>query len=448
MHKEHLITDLEEALLDMPILDTHTHIDAAHPSARGLDDILLYHMVSSELFSAGCPDGERMNEMPSIKESHARLERAIPFVPQIRNTSCYWLVRTILKDLYGWCEPVSDSNWRKLDSLIRERAGKQWGVEILDRARIRRTVTELWRGRDGSCDELFQYSLEWAFFTRCQWGEYDTALYELERTWTQAKPEAPLPVAPGKARPAAPRPIRTLRDVHACLDHYCATTPYERIVSTAQHFSTDIEYVPVSDEEMTKALARRDQAGPAERDIYASYIIEHYFRRLEQRGEPFLFQFSLGADPMPFETASRINQTTLGQLAELIARHPKLNFQCYLASAHANQTLCTFCRELPNLALTGYWWHNFFPPFVRQVIETRLDMLPLNKQIGFFSDAYCIDWAYAKAVMVRKQLAQVLAQKIQQGQYDTDTALGIARDLLFETPRSLCGIRPRTGISE
>lgn len=437
MNERTLVNELEEGLQEVPILDVHTHMDAAHLTARGLDDILLYHMVISDLYSAGCPEGARLSEMPTIEESHARLAQAIPYLPRIQNTSCFWGVRIILKDLYGWTEPIADNNWRKLDGIVRERAGKPWAVRILDRARIRRTTTELWRGRDGSSDELFQFSLEWAFFARCQWGEYDTALYELERTCSEQKPEPPLPVTLG-ARPAVPRPIRTLQDVHDCLDHYCATTPYERIVNTAQGISTDMDYRPVSDREMAQALARREEAGAAERDIYASYILEHYLQRLEARKEPFLFQFSIGADPLPYETASRINQKTLAQVAEVIARHPNLNFQCHVSSVHANQTLCTLCRELPNFSLAGYWWHNFFPLFIRQVIETRLDMLPANKQIGFLSDAYCADWAYAKAVLVRKQLAAVLANKIQQGQYDRDTALEIAHAIFYESPRTLC----------
>jgi hypothetical protein len=197
---------------------------------------------------------------------------------------------------------------------------------------------------------------------------------------------------------------------------------------------------------MASALTRREQAGVAERDVYANYIIEQYIARLEQRKQPFLFQFSLGADPLPFETASRINQKTLGQLAELIARHPNLNFQCHIASVHANQTLCTMCRELPNFSLAGYWWHNFFPLSMRQVIETRLDMLPANKQIGFLSDAYCADWAYAKTALVRKQLAWVLASKIEQGQYSMRTAIEIAHAIFYEAPQTLCNVRPKTPV--
>ena len=99
-------------------------------------------------------------------------------------------------------------------------------------------------------------------------------------------------------------------------------------------------------------------------------------------------------------------------------------------------------RELPNLSLAGYWWHNFFPGTIRQVLGERLDMVAANKQIGFFSDGYCVDWSYAKAVLVRVQLAEVLAQKVGQGQYTVDEALAIARQILFETPQTLLGMQP------
>jgi len=119
-----------------------------------------------------------------------------------------------------------------------------------------------------------------------------------------------------------------------------------------------------------------------------------------------------------------------------------VQFLCFVSSRHANQSLCTLCRELPNFALAGYWWHNFFPGAMRQIMEERLDMLPANKQAGFFSDAYCIEWSYAKAGMVRNQLAQVLARKVAQGQYSRDEALRIARAILYDSAQSLLGMKP------
>ena len=102
----------------------------------------------------------------------------------------------------------------------------------------------------------------------------------------------------------------------------------------------------VTDSEMEAALPRRAHAGVAERDIYAAYVHEHFLTALERHADKIVFQFSLGAEPLPFETGSRLNQRTIGELGDMMARHPRLRFQCFLASRHANQSLCTLAREL------------------------------------------------------------------------------------------------------
>ncbi len=443
-----LTDSLQNALAAVPILDVHTHLCGAKLAARGLHDILLYHMVVSDLYAAGCPTGARLTQFPNWpdkKEAHRRIKEALPFLHHIQNTSGWWGVRIILRDLYGWTEPITAYNWQRLDELVRERADDgAWARSILKRANIQRTCAEYCRRGNGEADDILQYSLEWGMFMRTQWGEYDTAVYDLERTWGRP-PEAPVAILGDQARPASDRAIKTIEDVHAAVKHYVDVIPYKQVVSTAMGISSDIDYRLPTEDEMAAALKRRAQAGPAERDIYAAYIGEAFLSALEKHGEELLFQFSLGAEPLPFETASRISQKTLAQLAQMVARHPKLRFQCFVSSRHANQTLCTLCRELPNFSLAGFWWHNFFPAAIRDVMAERLDMVPTNKQVGFFSDAYVVDWAYAKAFLVRKQMAHVFAEKVAQGQYTIAEALQVARALLFETPQSLCGMTPTPG---
>ena len=279
-----MVADLEQALAELPLFDAHTHLVGGRLGARGLHDILLYHMAVSDLYAAGCPSGERLTQYPGWPdqaESHARIEEALPYLPMIRNTSCSWMARSILGDLYGWHEPITADNWRRLDAIVRERADdRNWHHSILDRLNIRRTSTELARRGDGEDDERLQYSLEWGFFTRCQKGEFDTALYELERCWGR-NPEPPMPI--GGQRPPTDRVIRSLDDVHAALNHYVNAIPYSQVISTATHISTDLDYRPVGADEMDAALRRRDRAGAVERSIYASYINEAY---LDRSGEP------------------------------------------------------------------------------------------------------------------------------------------------------------------
>jgi len=440
-----MIGELEQALSEVPLLDVHTHLVGGKLGARGLHDILLYHMVVSDLYCAGCRAGARLTQYPGWpdrREAEQRIEQALPYLPLIRNCSGYWGVRIIVADLYNWREPITAGNWRKLDAMVRERADdRAWHRSVLDRLRIERTCAEYARRGDGADDDRLQYSLEWGMFTRTQWNEYDTALYDLERTWGRP-PESPVAIGTGP-RPVPQRTIRTLADVHSAVEYYVATIPYDHVISTASHLSTDIDYRVPSVPEMEDALRRRSNAGPQERNIYAAYVSEAFLTELEKHGDRIVFQFSLAAEPLPFETASRLNQTTIAQLAEIIGRHPRLRFQCTVASKHANQSLCTLARELPNFSLSGFWWHNFYPQTIRHVMSERLDMLPVNKQVGFFSDAYVVEWTYAKAVIVRKQMAAVLEQKIAQGQYSMDDALSVARGIWYDTPQ-LFGMVPRS----
>jgi hypothetical protein len=431
---------LSKQIGEIEAIDTHTHISSSHMAARGLHDIMLYHMVVSDLYAAGCPSGQRLSDDPDHDEKTCRIEEAVPYLEHAQNTSCYWLMRTILSELYGWDKPITISNWHKLDTCIREKStDPDWARQILARANIAKACTELALRGNGSNDDILFYSLEWAFFTRNQWGVFDAPLYELEHAWQFDKPTRPLPVTMLKRAPVK-RQIKTVWEVKEAIAHYCAAIPFERIVSTAHHVCTDINYTLVSDDQMQKALDNRSNAGPVERDTYASYLFESLLLELEKDHSDIVFQFSLGAEPLPFETGSRLRQVTIKQLAEIISRHRRINFHCYLSSKHTNQSLCTLCRELPNLCLAGYWWHNFFPNAIAQVIEERLDMLPMNKQIGFFSDAYCVEWLYAKSKLVRMALANALANRIEAGQYTLDGAVRIAKKLLQETPKQLLGL--------
>lgn len=428
---------LLEKINQIPAIDIHTHLNAAHLGARGLHDILLYHMVISDLYSAGCPDGSRLSENPDEKEATSRIEAALPYLPSIQNTSCFWLCRNIFAELYDWHEPITSANWRKLDELIKSKScDSAWPRQVLGKAGILKAGTELALRADGKFDDILFYALEWAFFARTQWGVFDAPLFELEYAWNQNKVTSPLSVSL-KERPTVQQYIKTVEDVKAAMSHYCRLIPKKQVLSTAQHISTDIHYQMVPDSQMQTALNKRCSAGENERDIYASYLLEAFLCELEKEPKPIMFQFSFGAEPLPYETSSRLSQNSIGELAQIIARHPLIKFQCFLSSRHANQSLCTLCRELPNLSTAGYWWHNFFPSIITQIIDERLDMLSINKQVGFFSDAYCVEWLWAKSKLVRLLLNNALQNRIDRKQYTVEQALEIAQSLLQITPETL-----------
>lgn len=445
--------EIFELLGEIPKIDIHTHLTADRLMARGLDDVLLYHMVNSELYAAThlegeSPAGARVPEDRDDATAAARIRAVIGSLPQIRGTSMGWLTRRILKDLYDWTEEPTERSWMELDRRIRERNRDDGarGRELLSKLAIRRTGTEIARRADGRADDLFQYALEWAFFARPQWerageaGQADMPLFELERAWNAKTPELPVGVTMRRdERPALARVIRSVDDLEEAVRHYVRLIPRDRILATAQHISTDIDYVPVAKRDLARAIRRRESAGPRELGLYASAILGSFLRQLEESAPGLVFQFSLGAEPLPYESAGRLRPETIGHVAKMIAAHPRIRFMCFNASRHGHQSLCTLVRELPNFSLAGYWWHSFFPTAMEDLASERLDMVPLVKQCDYLTDAYCVDWVYGKDLLIRRTYAELFARRMEQGQIDRADVEHIAKWIFFEAPRKLLG---------
>ena len=53
--------------------------------------------------------GSAVDPVPRLArpgEAHARIKEALPYLKHIQNTSSFWGVRIILRELYGWTEPI------------------------------------------------------------------------------------------------------------------------------------------------------------------------------------------------------------------------------------------------------------------------------------------------------------------------------------------------------
>ena len=154
-------------------------------------------------------------------------------------------------------------------------------------------------------------------------------------SWRRHGPRAcpsPRPPSAGGHGPCLPAPSARSR---TCTRRWTPTwmpSP-PTCCRTAQHISTDIDFQPVDEKTMAAAIGRRSRAGrrsatsmpPTSRRSSSSAW---------RRGEPTWSTSSPWArSRLPFETSSRLYQRTLAFLAETMARHPGIRFQCFLRPA-------------------------------------------------------------------------------------------------------------------
>ena len=82
---------------------------------------------------------------------------------------------------------------------------------------------------------------------------------------------------------------------------------------------------------------------------------------------------------------------------ELISGAPRLNMDIVQAA-----------RIYPNVFAGGLWWYNFRPSTYREVMQARLEAVPATKCTLLASDGRCIEWCYAKTMLVKNLLADFL----------------------------------------
>ena len=101
------------------------------------------------------------------------------------------------------------------------------------------------------------------------------------------------------------------------------------------------------------------------------------------------------------------------------------------------QDVCVLARQFPNIYISGYWWHSFFPGLIEKAVSLRLQIAPLIKISAFLCDAYYCEWTYGKLQVVKTSLARAVASLVEARFLEEDALPGVLRQVLYDSPRAL-----------
>jgi glucuronate isomerase len=86
----------------------------------------------------------------------------------------------------------------------------------------------------------------------------------------------------------------------------------------------------------------------------------------------------------------------------------------------------------------GHWWYANIPAFIVTDLRARLQALPKVKLLGYYSDAYKLEFIAPKFNMYRRILADVLAEDLIRGRgWPVEQALQLAKLILIENPKRI-----------
>ncbi len=411
-------------LKELPVLDVHSHINVDCPQASSIEDIIFYHFIRRELYSAGYSDDNYLMSDTPIED---RMSTFFQYLPQVENTATFWCVKKILGDLYQVPGgEITQQNWRNIQQKIeRNKTDPSWLQEVIKRCQLERSLC---------CEKLWKKeSLERHPFL--------TPLYEdLNR----------LSFDPTRATSLDDLIIDVyglIPDNIFSLEEYIYKYINDSIMDNISYFTAFISSefrIDKNSSAKTNDIYKKKHSGKKltveERNILVNKLLYCYLSALQSFGVPA--QFVIGAywarEGMRYgESYVETNHTFIKDLVVICKEFNQVRFSLMYASHALSQEVTILSRMLPNVSILGFWWHTLFPTFIERIIFERLEALPANKWIAIATDSYCIEWAYAKLNLVLHSLAKVLCEKIDEGYFTEKKALWIAHKILYQNSKDI-----------
>lgn len=422
---------ISEALKNVKVVDPHVHLNAANPAAATLADIVLYHHVWIELVSSGMGQYEVTQAglphelVDPQMDPRERVQRILPHLPKIRNTTVGMLLGWLLADLYGAKDYIDASNMDALaEAVARTGSDPQWPERLFAQiCGIEQAITvENWEGkafeRIAGADERFRM----------------------------------LNIADGKLSPREKldqmgallgREVKTSSD-YVDFTGKLVADPSRRPATfigawMPAYFTDEL----ADDANITRIIERAREGKPLTRTEQGSvsyYGMVHALENLRQT--PLrVIQLIVGAEVLlPHRAIPEWDGRFTAGVGRLACRFEDFRFNLSAASDLYTQDLGILAKHIPNISLAGYWWHTLYPFYIRKSLETRLDMVPANKIIAFFSDAYHCEWCWPKLRLVKQIVGEILVERVHRGWYDLETALTIIPIIFHDAPKAIYGL--------
>lgn len=426
-----LVTELYERIDMIPIVDVHTHVNWKSPTATNIGDILSYHYYtelanSAEFQEGGFPYGD--------PEALTRV--ILPKLAHIRNTVQYDWLMTISREFLGidpweW-EP---ENWRYIFQQSVEVMGRaEWREELVTQSNITRVF--LTNQYDDDLD-----GLDTSFYTPCLRCEpFVTGIDGTEERDGLAA--------------FLRRPIRTPEDVVTAID-----LTFQRFVAHGMGYAaisapTNLLTFEVGDEVARRLLARLNEGGdwtPEERQVWAAWGMNRIADACRKYDRPFHLMIGVNrgvyAQGVPSGRDLFDSVNSMRGYDYLFNTYPDVRFPSAVLSDTTGLELTAAAWIRHNVYPSGHWWYANQPTDIAREVRRRIDAVPGNKSIGYFSDAYYLDFVLPKFRMYKFELALALAERMERSlvhpnmePFSQDDALEMAEDLLVRNPARILGI--------
>lgn len=408
-----LFQELEQLVL----IDPHTHINPHAAASKTLADIMGYHYYTELAHSAGLP--KEQIEGPDVTPKE-KVGRIVSRLGDLDNTAqVSWLLE-ICREFFDFQEDrITADNWEALyDHAEQKMAAPGWEQHVLQHSKLEQVFLT----------NDFDDPLE----------GFDTSRYipclrtdDLVFHFGNESVRQRLNQASG----IHVDDIESLRDaIGQLFTHFAAKGVRACAISLPPSFVPD----EVEGDDVEKAI-RRACKGKSLSEEQQRLVSQHIFWTLAEFCADFKLPFDLmiGVNRKVYPQGVYQGQdlfdkrVSLIQYRELFNAFPSVTFPLSVLGQTSNQELVSYAWIFPNVVTNGHWWYSNTPAYIELDTRSRLEAAPRNKQIGYYSDMYKLEFALPKFRMYRRVLANVLSTDFVIGRgWSEDRALDLGRQIL------------------
>ncbi|MBL8818872.1 MAG: glucuronate isomerase [Planctomyces sp.] len=391
-----LIQEILAPLESLRLIDPHSHINPHSAASKTLADILGYHYYTELAHSAGCPR-EHIEE-PGITPKE-KVGRLIPWLATIENTAQYnWLLEMCRSFFQFQHDRITKDNWESLyDRSLEVLQAPNWERAVIERS-----------GLDGvfltnDFDDPLE-GFDTSFYVPCL--RTDDLVFHLVRGDVRQRLQKATSMAIGDAT--------SLKKAIGCLfSHFKQRGARACAISLPPDFAPEPESEAVISGIVTKVFSGSEIDEDSMRRL-SNFV----FWTLAEFCADFKLPFDLmiGVNRRVYESGVYQGQdlydkrTSLILYKRLLNAFPQVTFPISVLSETCNQELVSYAWIFPNVVTSGHWWYSNIPVFIERDCRSRLQAVPITKQIGYYSDMYKLEFALPKFAMYRRILAKVLAE--------------------------------------
>ncbi len=414
---------LFDELRSWPIYDPHSHIDPHRPASRNFDEVLGYHYYTELAHSAGMPAKLVAPEL----DPRTRARNLAGFLDRIDNTiQSSWLYE-IAATFHGFTGQAIDA--KSIDALYdradHEKDGAAWDKKVWDITGLEAVFLT-----NDFDDPLEGWDTKQ--YVPCLRTDDLVLKLHLPSTIERLKRSTGVDVQDSASLKKA---------IGVLFDRFIA----KGVRACAISLPPDFVPLPATPKKavtpIRRALHQMDLRPEEHQEIRQSV-----FWMLAEFCADHSLPFDLMIGPIrnvyPAGVAGGRDlfdrRVSLNDYAGLFNHFPNVTFPVSTLSPDAGGELVAFSWIFPNVVPLGHWWYSNIPAFIAADLKARLQAVPKVKQVGYYSDAYKLEFILPKFNMYRRILAETLAEECIRGRgWSESQALDLARLVLLENPRRI-----------